>query len=264
MKTNYRHNKSLISIGFKMLASAFIVFFLLTMAYADFLEAALANSIFNFLKPILNFSILTKDTLNNLTFIFTDKIRLAEENKNLRETTNDLKGRLENLEEIKKENKELREMLGRIPEEKILANVILLSPEIGYDAFILDMGREDGVKAGMSVVSSGDVFLGYIKEVYDKTSRVALISYFNQENNAFLENSGTPITIIGIGGEMVKFSLPREASVQIGERVLTIASTPRFIGFVEKIEKSSTNPLQNIILRFPLNIRNLRTALIIK
>ncbi|MEK7596428.1 MAG: rod shape-determining protein MreC [Patescibacteria group bacterium] len=264
MKMIYRRNKPLISIGFKMLASAFIAFFLLTVAYVDFLEAALANSIFNFLKPILNFSILTKDVLNNLTFIFTDKIRLAEENKNLRETANDLKGRLESLEGIKKENKELREILGRIPEEKILANVILLSPEIGYDSFILDMGREDGVKAGMSVVSSGDVFLGYINEAYDKTSRVALISYFNQENNGFLENSGTPITITGMGGEMMKFSLPREASVQIGERVLTMASAPRLIGFVEKIEKSSTNPLQNIILRIPLNIRNLRITLIIK
>lgn len=264
MKTIYRRNKPLINVGFRILASAFIAFFLLTVAYVDFFEAALANSIFNFLKPILNFSILTKDGLNNLTFIFADKIRLAEENKNLRETANDLKGRLENLEIIKKENKELREILGRIPEEKILTSVILFSPEIGYDAFILDVGREDGIKAGMSVISLGEVFLGYVNEVYDKTSRVALISYFNQENNGFLENSGTPITITGMGGEMMKFSLPREAFIQIGERVLTMASVPRFIGFVEKIEKFSTNPSQNIILRLPLNIRNLRTALIIK
>ncbi|MEK7122149.1 MAG: rod shape-determining protein MreC [Patescibacteria group bacterium] len=263
METNYRRNKPL-NVGFKILASAFIALVLLTVAYADFLEAALANSVFNFLKPILKFSISIKNNLNGFVFIFADKIRLAEENNNLRATIDDLKGQLESLAGFEKENKELREMLSRIPEEKILANVILLSPEISFDAFILDVGGKDGVKAGMSVVSSGDVFLGYINEVYEQTSRAVLVSYFNQENNAFLENSGTPITITGMGGEMMKFSLPREASVQTGEKVLTTAKTTRLIGFVEKIEKSSTNSLQNIILRLPLNIRNLRTVLIIK
>jgi cell shape-determining protein MreC len=263
MKTIYRPDKSFKSVSFKILASAFITLVLLTVAYFDFLEAALANSIFNFFKPILNFSISAKNTLNGFVFIFADKIRLAEENKNLQETADDLKGRLENLEIIEKENKELREMLGRIPEEKILANVVLFSPEI-YDAFILDAGEKEGVKAGMNVISSGGIFLGYVSEVYAKTSRVTLISYPNQETNVFLENSGTPITAVGLGGEMMKFSLPREASVQVGERALIMAKTARLAGFVEKIEKSSTNSLQNVILRLPLNIRNLRTALIIK
>jgi|SRR3989338_2177262 len=264
MKMIYRPNKFPKSIGLKILASAFMALVLLTVAYADFLEAALVNSVFNFLKPILNFSISAKNNFNGLVFVFANKIRLTEENKNLRRTADDLKGRLENLEGIEKENRELREIMGRIPEEKILANVVLLSPEIGSNAFILDAGEREGVKAGMSVVSSENVFLGYINEVYGHASRVALVSFFNLENNAFLEESGTPVTVTGLGGEMMKISLPREAFVRIGERVLTLAGAARLIGFVEKIEKSSTNSLQNIILRLPLNIRNLRTALIIK
>lgn len=264
MKTNYLRNRTYSHIGFKFVAGAFVALVLLFVAYGDVLERAVANSVFGFLKPVFGISSAAKNAIDSVGFALADKGRLQKENDDLREAVDNLKGNIENLEMLRKENEDLKIILGRQPDKKILANIILAPPETMYDTFLVDAGSSEGVEAGMNVITPGYIFLGHVTEVSEHESKIGLISNFGQETNVYLENSGMTAIMSGRGAEMMSVSLPKDAPVAVGERIFTISHTPYLVGFVEKVEHKSSDFFQTLISRTPLNIWYLRSVLIIK
>ncbi|MEK7646939.1 MAG: rod shape-determining protein MreC [Patescibacteria group bacterium] len=264
MKTNYLRNKTYPHIGFKIVVGAFVALVLLFIAYGDVLERAISNSVFGFLKPMFGVASSVKNATENVGFALADKGRLQKENDDLREVVDNLKGNIENLEMLRKENEDFKIILGRQPDRKILANIILAPPETMYDTFLVDVGWSEGVEVGMNVITPGYIFLGHVTEVFEHESRLGLISNFGQETNVYLEGSGMPVILSGRGAEMMSISLPKDAPVTVGERIFTISRTPHLVGFVEKVEQKSSDFFQTLISRTPLNIWHLRSVLIIK
>lgn len=252
-------------IRLRVLLGAFFALILLFVVFGGSAQKSLTNIGLNFFDPLFKLSKTTNSFFEDISFIFANKERLAKENEDLREALTNLKGNIESIEVIKKDNESLRAMLGRETNEHgVLASIILRPPESLYDVFIIDVGMRDKIEEGMKVTTPGGIFLGNISEVFEKTSKVTLVSYFNKETNVLLESLELPTIAVGIGAYTMQIQLPKDvASIEVGERVLTLGTMPYLVGFVEEIKTESADSLQTVLLRTPLNISHIRSVLVI-
>lgn len=118
-----------------------------------------------------------------------------DENKVLREKISEYKTIMYDLQQVEKENKELRETLDLIESSRdynsILATVIARSPEKWIEQVIINRGSQHGIEKNMAVITA-DGMIGKIKSTSLTTSSVQLISSFDQLHrvsaNIVLEN----------------------------------------------------------------------------
>ena len=189
---------------------------------------------------------------------FRNFFGLNERSAELEAQKEELRIKLESLEARESEFKDLEKFLvAERPSGKIalIVSQALSSP---YDTLLLSAGREDGVTAGFKALAYGGIFLGKVEESGERTSLVKLISFPGLQSEAWLERLALNVTLEGQGGYNLRFFLPKSAVVQIGERVLSNTRPSFIIGQVERINEKTSEPLAEIILRLPLNIRNLR------
>lgn len=108
-----------------------------------------------------------------------------EENRILREKLAEYKTLIYDIQEIEKENEELRDMLDLVESprdfEPILANVISRSPERWLEQLTINRGSMHGIKVNMAVMTV-DGMIGKVSSVSNLTSSVQLITGFDQLN----------------------------------------------------------------------------------
>jgi len=130
-----------------------------------------------FHKPV-KFTIDTISNIDNIKNTF-------DENKLLREKLAEYKTLIYEVQELEKENKELREILDitNSPRdfEPIIAHVISRSPERWLELVTINKGSQHGVDKNMAVITV-DGMVGKIKSVSNLTSTVQLITGFDQFN----------------------------------------------------------------------------------
>lgn len=108
-----------------------------------------------------------------------------DENKILREKIVEYKSLVYEVQELEKENENLRNMLELMDSprdyEAILATVIARSPERWIEQIIINQGKHHGIEKNMAVIT-GEGMVGKVKTVSNLTSTVQLISSFDQLN----------------------------------------------------------------------------------
>ncbi len=107
------------------------------------------------------------------------------ENKLLREKLAEYKSLIFEVQELEKENKELRELLKIMDSprdfEPIIANVVARTPEKWLETVTLNKGKQHGVDINMAVITR-DGMIGKINSVSNFSSTVQLITGFDQLN----------------------------------------------------------------------------------
>ena len=141
--------------------------------------------------------------------------------------------------------------------EHLRAVVIARPPAIAYDQLVINKGTADGVAEGQEVLVSDDISIGVAGETFQETSRVILYSAYGREQNVFLEKTGVAAIAVGRGNGELAIVLPRDLSVFVGEKIITLAARPRVIGFVEKVEAPPNSPTQTLQIKQPFNIYNI-------
>lgn len=255
---NYRKKKRKF-----VLSGALVALILIVLIFPTFSFRLIGRPAFYILSPFLKMKAGVIEWRDNIKINFAEKKALQEDNDALREKIMQLETRIALSEAADKEN----EALKISAEEKnkfLLAYVIFQPPLTPYDMLIIDSGSENGVKEGMQVSAFGNVLLGYVADVFDDTSKIKLISSFNEETNILLESSGVPAIAIGRGGENFEITLPRPVNVEIGERIITLGKQPLLVGTVEKIEQQTADPFQKILFRLPVNLQYLNQVFLLK
>src|SRR5690625_4154703 len=111
------------------------------------------------------------NTLNNIEEIKNT----YDENKLLREKLSEYKTLIYEVQEIEKENEELRKALDIMDSPRgfdpIIANVIARSPERWLEQLTINRGTNDGIKKNMAVMTV-DGMIGKINSVSTSTSTV--------------------------------------------------------------------------------------------
>lgn len=108
-----------------------------------------------------------------------------EENEILRGKLSEYKTLVYDVQEIEKENEELRKALDIVESsrdfEPIISNVIARSPERWLDQITINRGSRHGVKKNMAVMTV-DGMIGKVKSTSPSTAKVQLITGFDQLN----------------------------------------------------------------------------------
>lgn len=178
---------------------------------------------------------------------------LEEENRKLREALDAVTADNARLQELERENKQLRDMLkfqSDRPEIKaVIASNIGGDPSGLKEILTIDRGSDSGIAVGMAVVSPGGILVGQISAV--KPDRATVLLIIDTESSVLVttQRTQTPGVLDGQsqkGGRLLVRRIPRDADVKEGDILLTsgIGGTfPKGI-IVGQIYKASQSDVQ--------------------
>ena len=175
-------------------------------------------------------------------------------------------------EKILEENKRLQEIL-KIKEEKNLnlkvTKVNFRNPSNLYTRFYINLGKKDGVKKNM-IVLSGETLIGKVGRVYENYSIVDMITSENFNVSALTESQ-----MLGIvkGSDEEDGTLYFEANtfqnnIEIGEKIYTsgiseIYPKGLYIGKVSEIDEDNGELFRSIKVKNDIDVLNMMEVLIL-
>jgi cell shape-determining protein MreC len=150
-------------------------------------------------------------------------------------------------------------LAGRKPSrETIIAGVLTHPPQTPYDVIIIDAGSNDAIEEGKAVYLPEGPSLGVVSEVSNSNSRVRLFSSSGEKTNAVLERHNVPVELEGLGAGNFRLMLPRDAEVEVGDRILSPDISSRLLAVVGDISRSPTDSFKEVRAKSPANIFILR------
>lgn len=196
--------------------------------------------------------------------------QLRQNNEELMKENIMLTQSIAELDNIKKENIELRKVINtELPFEfsVLLANVS--GREIGNDILLVNKGRESGIEVNMPVITAEKLIVGRVIEVLDGFSRVDMVSQEDLSFDAGVIGKDIAGVIRGEGGGNLIFDLiPQDKDLQEGDRVATSNLAKIFpenliIGVVESIQRDDIEPFQSAKIKWLFDISATENVLII-
>ncbi|MBI2476128.1 MAG: rod shape-determining protein MreC [Candidatus Taylorbacteria bacterium] len=223
-----------------------------------FFAPRLANqSLYAFARPIWSARDYVTGLLANLKSLFSSKETLAAQNLSLERKLKEARVALLDLDAYRKENDELKRLLGRNPAEKKVLALILAKPNRSlYDTLVLDVGANQGVKEGDKVYY-GDFVIGAVRAVYAGYSKAVLASSAGETLTVRIATSSIDTEAAGRGGGNFIAKLPKEIPIKLGDLIKSVGPEPRFFGAVEDIERTETSSFQFVLFKLPVNINTL-------
>ncbi len=229
---------------------------------------------YNFSSPIQRNFWQTGNKISSLFESIFNAQNLNKENYELKNKNQELLGEIILLQELKDENKTLRQALEiNLEKEFKLVFSEVIGKDIGEDFILINKGSADGILEKMPVITSEKVLVGKISEVYNNFSKVMLISHKDEENSFYVKiqsvlNSGqeiNDISIIAKGKGRSKLFLemiPKDREILEGEIVITDVLAGIFpkgllVGEIKKVEKSDVEPFQTAEVSFFFNIKEI-------
>jgi len=188
------------------------------------MEAAIKDS----LAPVQGALVRIAETFRNGTEFISSLGRLSEENKALKEQVSLLKGQLYLQEELKQENKRLKELLQYQDRYKQnfsvrTAAVIGRDPGNWFGIVTLNKGSKDGIVKNMPVVTPSGL-VGKIVAVSQNTSQLMLISDPRSGVGAMVQETRVPGVLEGTTagtGETRLIHVPKDTQLFDGQTIIT-------------------------------------------
>lgn len=222
------------------------------------------SSFFNpITAPLFRFGSSVSNTANNLFPFFKTNKALIDENKTLKNSLSDANEKLLTYELLVEENKELKASSSRttsLPE--VLAVVLAKPSRSPYDTLILDVGLREGITLGDIVNAFETIAIGTIAEVSSHTSKAALFSAPGKKTLVRLEKAHITREIIGQGGGMFLFTIPRDIAITRGEMLTLAGLNQKVVGVVVNVETFPNDSFQTVTAKLPINIFELERVFI--
>ncbi len=259
MKMNYilknnDHKKRILSKPIKVIFSVFIIVLII--------HFSLPNSLSSFFTIIVSpFWNIEKNVKYGDSFISIQN--LIKENDSLKKKIEENENRYTFIESIRKENEDLKYIMGRDrSNNSILARIIKKPPFSSYDVFVLDIGNKNNIKVGDRIYALGDILIGEIIETNPITSKAKLYSSYGEKFNIFVGDNHIETVARGIGGGIFEAELPRDTKITIGDSVSIPDLTNSFSGKVYEINREASEPFSKIYIKQTINLYELSWVLI--
>ncbi|MFC1720850.1 rod shape-determining protein MreC [Patescibacteria group bacterium] len=224
-----------------------------------------SNSTHGMFASVLKAGETTKGSVSIIPSFFSSRISLEKENEQLREKVREFE--IENLvsESLRSENDELKKILDRLDYRKAtLATIIARPNQSLYDTLIIDVGNEHGINKGDTVVAYGNVAIGRVEEIYNKSSKVVLFSSSGKRMEALVGENNLSATVIGRSGGNFEIRLSRDTEIKKGDIVSVPSMNIEILGTVAYIQKEPNDPFQSILIKSPVNIQELKWVEVIE
>ncbi len=252
---NKRGNKNIVIIRGILIAVA--LFFLLGVGAA---RERIARVLFAVTAPLFGAEQSMRTGMDARLSFFRSKRALLEENKALQEKNAFLTAEVYTVSVIKKENQELKEILGqRVPDRRLLLARVNAQPNRSpYGTLLLDKGSDAGVRVGDIVTVHGDIAIGKIDRVYAGSSVASFFSSPGEKIDARLLEGNIPVVAEGMGGGNFKARVPKGIIVKEGDAVISPVLSSPLLGVVMAVEVAPSDSFQNILFQVPVNIYELK------
>lgn len=251
-----------------------VIVFSAALVYAN--SRGILSGAFNFTNSVtspvsLFFSQLSQRTSGTFSGIF-NLGKVQKENAELKDNINKLRAEVAQLSEAKKENESLKRDLGFIQKTNFTyepAEVIAFDPSNLRSAITVNKGTENGLAAGMAVISDG-FMVGRISEITPKTAKVQLITDPNSAIPVTIQDTNTNgITKGEIGYGLSMEKIPQGDQAKEGATVITSGlggEIPRglILGTIEKILRQENSLFVSASIRPSANLSTLYRVLVIK
>ena len=184
----------------------------------------------------------------------------------------------EEVEEIKRENQQLRNLLGlneRLPYDSVLSTIISKDPDNWFRTIIINRGSSDGIKVNMPVVAFfGDekAIIGKIIEVRGSISRILPIISPDLKIGVIFQESRYPGLLSGysaIGKMCIVDYVDKTATIKAGDIVITSGQGGVFpqgllVGVAIRSFPSESGAFQRVLVKPYINFDLIENVIVIK
>ncbi|MFA5838854.1 MAG: rod shape-determining protein MreC [Candidatus Paceibacterota bacterium] len=213
--------------------------------------------------PFWWFGDVTRNFVFNVFSSFRFKQNLISENKFLQQENLILKSKLLNFNLVQNENIRLNEILNKNKNKNIvLGYVISWPPSSPYDTLIIDVGKNDKIEK-KDKVFFGNIAVGEIYEIFGDSSLVYLFSTSGTKIEALL-NDKTPVIAEGVGGGNFQIKVPKDIEVKEKDIINFTGVDKSILGIVEYIKTKPSDAFQEVFLRSPFNILEIRDVQVLR
>lgn len=229
------------------------------------------NGFYSFSEPVQEWFWARGSDLSSFFEGLLNSSRLERENDWLLKENRKLVQEQIEIEDLEKENEQLRRALGVSLEKDFdleMAKVIALDRE--NHLITINKGGVDGLRVNFPVVTEGKVLIGDIVEVYENISKIRLLSF--QESLVDVEVVSRNINAL-LKGEGKKDSylldlIPKESEIASGDLVVTSNLGEEFpenllIGHIEEIIDSDKSSFKEAEIIPSYNLTSLDNVFII-
>lgn len=135
------------------------------------------------------------------------------------------------------------------------ARVLVSHVHNPYGVMIIGQGSDDNVRVGDAVSFAGQILIGHVVQVFARTAYVRLITDTTYTGEGMLPESELVVTVSGGPGNTLRFDAPRDVSVTTDTLIID-RSTGLVSGVVGSVIFDPRSPVQSVIARMPLDVRN--------
>jgi len=194
------------------------------------------------------------------------------ENNILRKRVLDLENTIYQLEELRRENIRLKDLLSygqEIPREKILAQIVGWDSSSQYRVLRVNKGKEDGVVLKSSVITSQGL-VGHVYRLTPHHADIITILDQNMRVDALVDRTRSHGIVEGFSPTLcVMKYVTRTEPVSVGDQVITSGLGNIYpkgvrVGTISRIERESYGITQLIEVTPSVDFRKLEEVLIIK
>ena len=197
--------------------------------------------------------------------LLRSKSDLIKENYSLKKQIEKDKRDLLLTDILNSENEDFKLLLNRksVNNRSVLATILVKPTLSPYDTLIIDIGLDQKISVGDKVVVDGNVFIGYISEVYSDSSKVILYSSPGEKVMVLIGESNIEKEAIGAGGGNFSVNIPREVEIKEGDTIVIPSISPNVFGVVERVEFKESDAFQKILFKNTVNINELKWVLVV-
>ncbi len=236
----------------------------------SFFQPGLKNFFYSFSMPGQNILSYIGKNLSLIFDVFLKAGIRQKENQALQKENQALKGRLDYLRELERENNFLRGALslGLKKEFRLLLSEITFYNS-NEDLLVINKGKDDGVTKDMAVITAERVLIGKTGEVYNGFSQVILTT--NQESNFPVKVAEKDFSAKAKGegeGRLLLDFIPRDKEVESGNLIFSAGLDGVFpkgllVGEVKTVQKSDLDTYKKAEIKPAFSVSDLSVVFII-
>ena len=158
--------------------------------------------------------------------------------------------------ELEKENSDLKEIMARNSSSSpmLLSYIVKKPPFTAYDSYVIDIGKNSGVKNGDKVYANGNLLLGEIVEINGNFAKVKLYSSYGEKFDVLIGKNNIEATATGKGGGAFEVVLPKNSKVQLNDSVSVPDLNVSVFGIVKNISRDPARAFSTVLFSQPINI----------
>ena len=192
---------------------------------------------------------------------FRDRNELRDEITELKSKIAGYDGDRKTIANLTEENRQLQSLFNiDTSESRQLANVIARPPQVPFDALLLDVGSDDGVKENAVVYVNDDKAIGIVVRVFPDSSLVALATSPGMKSSVYVIGPDIYATAVGDGGGVLRVEVPQGLVLEEGNPVVVPTFGGGIYGLITDIVSVPTEPVQIGYVTMGTPIQNIRAV----